>query len=133
MLPAILPKVAIMAQVPRGAETTVSALCDDAGIECRVTGPSAERCVFLRRAAVPEASREPGSLGCVSIGLPESDKKASAILALGILAYGVFDYAARESLCGRPESRLALPLGRPRKAKSLTGAERQRRWRLTHD
>jgi len=89
---------------------------------------AAERRVYMRRSPLSSA-REPGSLGAVSLGVPEGDKKSRAVLALGLLAYTVFDYAARESMRGRPEAKVAVPLGRPRKARALTGAERQRRWR----
>jgi hypothetical protein len=129
MLPAILPMVKIMSKVPHGDLHTVETLCEMADIECRVTGPSAARQVYLRESNKLEAAREPGSLGIVSIGQPAGSKKNCAILALGILAYAVFDYAARESMRGRPESKIALPLGRPRKNQTLSGAERQRRYR----
>lgn len=128
MLPAIFPNVSIMAKVPRGSRSTVQSLCRAAGIECRVTGPAAERRVYLNVGKL-KAAREPGSYGHVSLGIPGGDKKKRAILALGLLAYTVFDYAARESMRGRPESKQAFPLGRPRKVLVLDGAERQRRWR----
>ena len=128
MLPAIFPEVRIMKEVPRGREMTITSLCNAAGIECRVTGPSAERKVYLRTGPLG-ASREPGSYGPVSILLPMMSEKESAILALGILAYSIFDYAARESMQGRPEARMSLPRGRPRIPCPLSGAERTRRWR----
>lgn len=129
MLPAIFPKTTIVRRVEKGQRMTVQSLCQAAGIGCRVTGPAARRKIYLRQADGLEASREPGSYGSVSIGLPGGDKKNRAILALGVLAYSVFDYAARESMRGRPEARLSLPLGRPCKPHPLSGAERQRRWR----
>ena len=43
--------------------------------------------------------------------------------------YAVLDYAARESMRGRPEARLSPPSGRPRKGHPLSGAERMRLWR----
>jgi len=129
MLPAILPMAKIVSKAPKGVPYTIQSLCEMAGIECRVTGPAADRQIYLRETNQLEAAREPGSLGIVSMGLPASSQKDRAILALGSLAYSVFDYAARESLRGRPESKMALPLGRPRKAQPLDGASRQRRYR----
>jgi hypothetical protein len=129
MLPINLPEVTIAKEVARGRRATVRSLCQEADIECRVTGPSTERVIYLRPARELEASREPGPSGSVSIGMPGSKKKEQAILALGILAYAVFDYAARESMRGRPEARCSPSLGRPRKIHPLSGAERQRRWR----
>ena len=128
MLPAIFPDVEIVKKIPAGRETTVSSLCEAAGIECRVTGPSAGRKIYLRSDRMSVA-REPGSSGSVAIGLPDGDRKEQAILALGILAYAVFDYAARESMRGRPEARMSLPPGRPRKPHPLSGADRTKRWR----
>lgn len=104
-------------------------LCREAGIECRVTGPAALRKIYLRESRTLDVCREPGSLGAVSVGVPAGRKMDRAALALGLLAYVVFDYAARESMRGRPESRLSPPLGRPRVARPLSGAERQGRWR----
>jgi hypothetical protein len=134
MLPALMPAVQIVAKVPRGLPRTVGSLCREAGIDCCVTGPAVERKVYLNAGKIAVA-REPGSLGTVSMILPpvhQSDERKRAILALGILAYAVFDYVARESLRGRPEAKMAMPLGRPRKAHSMSGAERQRRWRAIH-
>ena len=128
MLPAIFPDVEIVKRIPTGRETTVTSLCEEAGIECRVTGPSAGRKIYLRSDLL-SVSREPGPSGSVAIGIPDGDRRARAILALGILAYAVFDYAARESMRGRPEAKMSLPPGRPRKPHPLSGAERMRRWR----
>jgi len=131
MLPAILPEVTITAKAPNGQRETIFSLCQAGGIECKVTGPAALRHIHLLAGQLAVA-REPGSLGLVAITIPEEDPKRRAILALGILAYAVFDYAARESLRGNPEAAFALPLGRPRKARPLNGAERQRLWRTRH-
>jgi hypothetical protein len=128
MLPAIFPDVQIVKSLPAGRETTVTSLCEEAGIECRVTGPSAGRKIYLRSDLL-SISREPGPSGSVAIGIPDGDRRERAILALGILAYAVFDYASRESMRGRPEARMSLPPGRPRKPHPLSGAERMRRWR----
>jgi hypothetical protein len=132
MLPAIFPEVKIAKADRGGRAMTVSSLCDEAQIPCRVTGPAADRVVYLRQTAALEASREPGAFGVVSIGVPAGKEQRRAVLALGILAYAVFDYTARESMRGRPEAQLARPVGRPRKAVPLSGAERQRRWRSKH-
>ena len=129
MLPVLFPSVGITKNIRKGQKSTVRTLCLEAGIECKVTGAAAEREVYLHVSPKLEAMREPGAYGRVSIGSPEKDVRKRAIVALGILAYSVFDYASRESLRGRPEVRCALPVGRPRKSKPLRGAERQRRWR----
>ena len=133
MLPALLPQAQIVKKVSRrGRKLTVGILCREAGIVCQVTGPGAGRKVYVRQSSEPRAEREPGPLGTVAIGLDASDKKSLAVLALGILAYVLFDYVARESVRGRPEMKTAPPRGRPPKPRVLSGAERQRRWRSAH-
>ena len=92
MLPAILPAVKIAARVPRGSRATVRSLCRDAGIECRVTGPAAERVIYLvppKKTASREVSvvREPGAYGAVSIGLSQARGSQRGF------APGVFDPA----------------------------------------
>lgn len=129
MLPAVLPKVRIVKRVSRGRQLTVGLLCRAAGIECKVTGPAVGRRIYLYRSGEIDVAREPGSFGAVAVGLPEGNDRDCAVLALGLLAYSVFDYVARESMRGRPEARFSLSVGRPRKARPLSGAERQRRWR----
>jgi hypothetical protein len=123
------PHVSIVARIPGGTPATVESLCRQAGIECRVTGPTASRRVYLRDADLLAVSREPGYSGKVSIDLPETDPRRRAVLALGVLAYAVFDYAARESVRGWSEMRTASPRGRPRTPRPQTNAERQRAWR----
>ena len=132
MIPAMFPPATIVVEAPRGKTHTVESLCHQAGIECRVTGPSASRVVYLHRAGHLEVHREPGNTGAVSVGLPgdlPEKPREAALLVLAVLAYVVFDYAARESVRGRPEMRVSLPRGRPRSPTTMTGAERQRRWR----
>ena len=129
MIPMILPKVKIVAKIPRGARFTVKSLCRDAGIECKVTGSSALREIHLLTTSELEASREPGPSGSVAVGLPAGSLADRAVLALGVLAYAVLDYASRESVRGLPIMRSSPPRGRPRKAHALSGTERQRRWR----
>jgi hypothetical protein len=130
MLPIVMPKATIVKRSRRsGKRHTVVSLCREAGVECRVTGPAANRTVYVDLSSEPYVEREPGPFGAVAVGVQGKSSREQALLALGYLAYVVFDYAARESLCGRPEAAMSLPVGRPRKARALSGAERQKRWR----
>jgi len=130
MLPIIMPKATIVKRCRRsGKKHTVASLCREAGLECRVTGPAASRRVYTELADHPYIEREPGPYGSVAVGVHGKTGSAQALLALGFLAYEVFDYAARESLRGKEEAGLVMPPGRPRKARPLSVAERQRRWR----
>lgn len=125
----ILPKVKIVTKIPRGRRITVKSLCREAGVECKVTGSSALREIHLLTTPELEASREPGPSGPVAVGLPVGNSRDRAVLALGVLAYAVLDYATRESVRGLSIMKSSLPVGRPRKIRALSGAERQRRWR----
>jgi hypothetical protein len=128
-LPAYIPAPSIVGKLPAGQDVTLRELCDRAGVVCRVTGISAERSLKISCTKSLEAARLPGLLGPVWLGVPKGSLRRRALLALGLLAYGVFDYAARETLRGLSCSRASVGAGRPRTGKALTGAERQRRWR----
>lgn len=128
MIPVFLPKVKIVTKVRMGREFTIEKLCQLAKIECKATGPSIRRIVSIFDSDELVIEREPGELGKVGIGLKTLAKKAE-IFALGVLAYAVFDYAARETMRDLPESKSVFPVGRPRKPRALSGAERQGRYR----
>jgi hypothetical protein len=129
-LPIFFPPSEIAAILPPGKPTTLRKLCQIAGIDCRVTGLSARRRLRLGDAAPMKAIRLPGALGPVWLGISKKEKPARrALLALGLLAFSVFDYGARECLRGLDEANASPGRGRPRKLRPLTLAERQRRWR----
>ena len=136
MLPIIMPDAQIVKRCSRrGSRETVTSLCLKAGIACRVTGPAADRKVWVlaTQGSLPEhIEREPGAYGPVFIKVAGKTIRRRSFKALGFLAYVVFDYASRESLRGLPEARMVGPVGRPRQAHSLSGAERQRRFRNKH-
>lgn len=94
-------------------------------------GSFREREVSLRKGRALTIRKEPGDYGKTEIIAPFSkDKKSKAELALYILAYGLNDLLARESIRGR--FRITPPVGRPKTAKPLSNAERQRRFRVRH-
>ena len=125
-LPVFFPVPEIALELPEGDPVTLSSLCEAAGVSCRVTGLSAGR--HLKIAACPRMRvvRAPGTMSAVWLGIPPASPRRRALLALGILAYSVFDYGARETLRGLPESRAAAGPGRPRVGRPATPAERQR-------
>ena len=131
-LPGFFPTPEPSLRLPAGEKTTLSKLCDLAGIECRVSGISAERQIFVTESSEMRIVKRPGALSDVWLGVPLGTEKRRALLALGMLAYGEHDYGARETLRGLPESRASAGPGRPRSRRPLTGAERQRRHRLRH-
>lgn len=128
-IPLFIPRPSIALALPAGDDVTLDELCDLAGVRCKVSGLSARRPLTMALAKEMCSVKLPGSLSPVWLGIPKGTPKRRALLALGALAYGVFDYAARETLRGLPESRPTRGPGRPRSKKAMSGAERQRRYR----
>jgi hypothetical protein len=128
-LPVFFPVPKITLRLPEGRSTSLPALCEEAGVACRVSGLSASRPLATATTPRMRVARMPGALSAVWLGIPPGSPRRRALLALGMLAYAVFDYGARETLRGLPESRAAAGPGRPRSARALTPAERQRRRR----
>ncbi len=123
-----MPRYAV--RIPGRASHTVRSLCAAAGIECRASGAWIERPIDVRRDRPFDFCAEPGGYGKVRITLPASDPVTAARDALCVLAYGLHDLVAKESIRGQTWSRVAPPLGRPKQRKSMPGKERQRRFRL---
>lgn len=128
-LPVHWPTAEVAPALPAGSRVTVAALCRRAGIPCHVTGPPARRPVRLAVSKLLRAVRLPGPFGEVWLGVPRGARRRVALVALGMLAYGVFDYTARESLRGVAAGRPGPGRGRPRTGRALSNAERQRRYR----
>ena len=123
------PAARISTDLPQGERLTVEALCERAAIPCRVSGPPARRWVRLGEGRLA-AIRQPGAYGEVWLAVPKAvTPRRRALLALGLMAYSVFDYTARECLYGRPEADYSRGPGRPATGSPLTNAERQRRFR----
>jgi len=118
------PKISL--RLPRGRRVTIEELCRQAGVSCRVTGLSARRQLHVADAPLLRAVRSPGPLGPVWVGVPYKDVRKRALHVLGMLAYGVFDYAARECLRGLEVARPSPGRGRPRTGRALSAAERKR-------
>jgi hypothetical protein len=125
--PVFFPIPEISLQLPPGSRTSLAELCAAAGVPLRVTGLGARRKIAVARSPVLRCVRMPGTMGDVWIGLPPSSAKAKAESALCVLAYAVFDYAARETVRGIV--RTTVGRGRPRRGLPATAAERKRRSR----
>jgi hypothetical protein len=128
-LPVFFPQPEIALVLPRGRRTSLPELCEEAGVKCRVTGISAQRRIWIAAALSMRIVRKPGTLSGIWLGVPKASFSRRALLALGMLAYGAFDYGARETLRGLPEARATVGPGRPRSPRPLDPAERQRRHR----
>ncbi len=128
-LPVFFPAAEVAATLPAGEGLTVRELCGLAGVACRVTGAPAERRVRLGEASVLRAIRAPGPLSEVWLGVPPAQARARALTAVGLLAYGVLDYCARESLRGLAIAKPSAGRGRPISGRAIVAADRQRRYR----
>jgi hypothetical protein len=106
-------------------------LCLAAGISCKASGKWTKRRIALRYAEKLRIIAEPGDWGAVLLYLPNKNlkEKKLARIALQIMAYGLHDIAAKESIAGKKWTIPKPPSGRPRKPLTLSNAERQRRYR----
>jgi len=107
---------------------TIEALCDEAGIACRVFGEWTQRLVTTRIAERPDDD-------AITVGVlddnaaeivvpPRSTRDACTIAryALCALAYALFDLVARESVRDEPWTQMEIPEdGRAASASVLPG------------
>lgn len=103
-------------------------VCELAGVPAGVSGPDLERRIHvLRRLPHVYPVGQPDELGVALPGYRGTP--ADALRILETLAYGFFDYAAREAVRERGLFTAAPRPGRKRTGKALSGAERMRRLR----
>ena len=130
-LPVFFPSPVYVRRL-HGRSVSVEGLCRLAGVECRALGNWVKRPVVIRPGKDRIVIRaEPGDWGTVEVTTPDNARTARdrARLALGALAYSLFDGVARASIAGRKWSRAALPPGRrPGPARAKSSAERQREY-----
>lgn len=111
---------------------TLRDLCGLAGVSCRASGPWVERRIRPFEAETVTIRAEPGDWGRVEVGLPELTVVLRARGALLVLAYGLHDLVARQSVQGADWARLRPPRGRAKSGRALSNNERQRRFRQKH-
>jgi hypothetical protein len=129
-LPISFPTPRIALKLPAGRRVTFASLCHLAKVRCRVTGLSAQRPILIGKSPRISSVRKPGTFGEIWIGVPPWKKPARrALEALGLLAFGAFDYAARETLKDLDIAKPVRAVGRPRSKNTLSNAERQHRHR----
>lgn len=128
-IPMYIPAPSYVRRLPLKRPMTLDMLCQRVGIECRASGLWTKRQVEIVHGDTLEIMAEPGDWGAVQIRTPERDAKRKARLALAVLAYGLHDLAARQSVIASRCFQLRPPRGRPRKARALSVRERQRRFR----
>jgi hypothetical protein len=128
----LYPPPEIVASLQAKGALSLRALCALAGVPCRASGAWTERKVRLVRGTGLRIRKEPGDEGMVEIALPDVAgvrSTTAARAALGVLAYGLMDLVARESVRHADWARPAPPRGRPKTGLALPNRERQRRFR----
>jgi len=123
------PHVTYVKALARRNSLTLAELCNRAGIKCRASGKWTEREVEIVRSDDTAVTAEPGDWGRVRIEMRLRDARQQARFALLVMAYGLHDLVAKQSVRGQEWARLKAPRGRPRQGRALTNKERQRRFR----
>ena len=134
-----------------GELITLKELCEKLKTPCRASGLWVDRLVRIiliennlktendlntnnlnKKTTLPLIEKESGDWGEVRITLLSKQFKSQTKIyqmALGIMAYSVFDLVARESIRGLPWAKVSAPKGKPRARSPLSSKERQRRFR----
>lgn len=128
-IPLFFPAVAYVQKLVLKRPKNLRQICRSAGVVCKASGPWTERKVEMVRGKALRILAEPGDWSALQIETSVSGTKQQAQLALAVLAYGMNDLVAKQSLVGQEWQRLRPPRGRPRKERALSARERQRRFR----
>lgn len=128
-IPLFYPAANFVPTLALTAPVSIEQLCNQAGIKCKASGAWTGRQIELAPGAELKITAEPGDWGKVKLEIPPSEPQHEALLALAVLAYGLHDLVAKQSLSGNTRVALAPPRGRPKKARALSTSERQRRFR----
>ena len=124
------PPVNYLKHLELGGAKAISELASIAGIALRATGPWTERKVDITLGPELRIEAEPGDWGAVRITQTEKlTEVQQARLALIVLAYGLYDLVAKETIRGASWSRPTPPRGRPRRGRPQSSRERQRAFR----
>lgn len=130
--PLFLPPPSYNARLRLSQSKTLREWCVVAGIACRASGAWTLRRVEVRSCQHIAIVAHPGSDGDVRLEVPAKKLKDKALWALYVLAYGMNDLVARQSLHGKGFTKVHPPKGRPRTGKAMSNRERQRRFQNRH-
>lgn len=114
---------------------TVRQLCERAGVPCKASGAWCDRGVSWETGPELAIMAEPGYTGQVHVVLPADKARGGRAVArnlLLVLAYGLHDGVAKESVRGVDWARRITPRGRPPALRAKSNAQRQREWRERH-
>lgn len=119
-------------RLEQAPQATVRQLCERAGVACKASGARCERGVSWKKGRELAIEAEPGHVGRVHVVLPSNKARSDQVAArnlLLVLAHGLHDGVAKESVRGVDWARRIAPCGRPRALRPKTNAQRQRDWR----
>jgi hypothetical protein len=126
-VPLFFPPPQILEHVSSAGARTLRSLLAEAGAPCRASGPFTERPIRVIAGEPGLLQKEPGDWTVVVVGVPSGlSERDAARHAAAVLAYGLMDVVARESLRGLPWAKPAPPRGRPRRGEAVSNRERQR-------
>jgi hypothetical protein len=108
---------------------TLKEVCQIAGVQCRASGSWTERLIEIVIAKQLKIIAEAGAWGSIRMEIPESRYKNRFQIALKLLAYGLHDLVARQSIRGSKISVLKPPAGRPKLSSHKSNRQRQRDFR----
>lgn len=112
---------------------TIRELCALAKVPCKASGVWTERLIEVARGEFLRILAEPGSWGKVRIEVPHRKGADVFAVALNVLAYGLHDLVARESIKGTYLSSVKPRPGRPKLGSQRTTRQRQRDFRKRRD
>ena len=124
-----IPPIRYVALLPTQKSRTTRELCAHAGVPCRASGAWTERRIQIAYSGTIKISAEPGDWGVVRIEVPVKGVKKRSQMALYILAYGLHDLVAKQSIIGAAWAVVKAPRGRPSRGCALSSRDRQRRFR----
>jgi hypothetical protein len=129
MNPFFIPPVKYVPTLVSSKFYTIRALCAQAGVLCRASGSWTQRKVQVVYASTLGILAEPGDWGAVRVEIPEKRLKQRSQIALYLLAYGLHDLVAKQSIMQAEWNEVNAPRGRPRCGGALPSRDRQRRFR----
>ena len=124
-----LPPPHYVAKLALSKPLTLSELCSLAQVSCKASGAWTQRLIEVVEGDELRISAEPGPWGRVKIEVPRSKEARRFAIALEVLAYGLHDVVARESIRDSYISPVRPRAGRPKRGSQRSNPQRQRDYR----
>jgi len=125
--PFFIPPARVVEHLDASGSRPLREVLAEAGVVCRASGAWTERAICIVPGTPDLIEKEPGDWSPVRIGVPAGlSRRDEARYAAVVLAYGLLDLVARESIRGASWSKPTAPRGRPRRGTAKSSAARQR-------